>query len=729
MKKRSGILKRKIYMRFFTSFFLVLMLPIMVFFTVYIQYYQKQYRNKILEQAESNLKAEVRELERQAEECRNISMLSAASVYARPHNLKSNYRVSELISHLSGEVQTHSYIDGIDYYNQELPDKVYTHVGTFSSKYYRQYLAEDGQWKSMTEYMDNMGETCWQKSVTKYGTADSQKYLQYIVRMREGKCSFFVYTISLKELEKQLYQENSTTMLLDGEGRQLYPLTTNDRVYMEAQRGVSVIEAGTSDGQLKLVRYLPEASLFLEAKHVSQVFIACVLLILIAGGALVAVLSFYNNKPIEEIKKFCEEKFPCIPENIDSNIGSMEIIRLTLDKMDEKVQLLERKQREERLLLQLIYGKDCNSELFEEKLIHMNIFLEAECYQVFVAVAGEEVPDGNISVLFQMMLDENYECHMMEYSRSNVWVGIAGMSDGPEPKLVSQLESIAQKISRTMCKEFHIYVGGKCKGREKIHWSYIQALSVREKNKQQGSWGVSCFEDKEDRHPKFIYPKLEIDSLYDALVAANSKKVRLVTDVLVDFLRERNGNFFVCTTLCYDVLNTYCRAQGELEIDNPELEELMDVEFVYNIGDVEEMSRLILRIRDQFLRYIQESAGETTQDNIAIKAIAYIDQNVQNRNLNVSMVADKFQMSISNLSHQFKALTNRNISEYITKGKLEYIRDLLLNTDYSVQKIADMLGYSQTASFIRRFKQHYGMTPVEYRNMYQKEHENNFDTM
>jgi len=92
-------------------------------------------------------------------------------------------------------------------------------------------------------------------------------------------------------------------------------------------------------------------------------------------------------------------------------------------------------------------------------------------------------------------------------------------------------------------------------------------------------------------------------------------------------------------------------------------------------------------------------------------------------------VADKFQMSISNLSHQFKALTNRNISEYITKGKLEYIRDLLLNTDYSVQKIADMLGYSQTASFIRRFKQHYGMTPVEYRNMYQKEHENNFDTM
>ena len=71
---------------------------------------------------------------------------------------------------------------------------------------------------------------------------------------------------------------------------------------------------------------------------------------------------------------------------------------------------------------------------------------------------------------------------------------------------------------------------------------------------------------------------------------------------------------------------------------------------------------------------------------------------------------------MSNLSHQFKAQTNSKISEYITEKKFSYACRLLRETDYNIQKIADMTGYGRADSFGRKFRQHYGMSPAEYRS-------------
>ena len=59
----------------------------------------------------------------------------------------------------------------------------------------------------------------------------------------------------------------------------------------------------------------------------------------------------------------------------------------------------------------------------------------------------------------------------------------------------------------------------------------------------------------------------------------------------------------------------------------------------------------------------------------------------------------------------------QTILEYITEKKFEYAGELLVNTDYSVKMIAEMLSYRQSASFIRKFRQYYGITPLEYRNL------------
>ena len=63
-------------------------------------------------------------------------------------------------------------------------------------------------------------------------------------------------------------------------------------------------------------------------------------------------------------------------------------------------------------------------------------------------------------------------------------------------------------------------------------------------------------------------------------------------------------------------------------------------------------------------------------------------------------------MSMSNLSHQFKALTGRNISEYIAEKKMQFCQEAPADKRiFPSATWAIRLGYNQTSSFIRKFKQ------------------------
>ena len=188
-----------------------------------------------------------------------------------------------------------------------------------------------------------------------------------------------------------------------------------------------------------------------------------------------------------------------------------------------------------------------------------------------------------------------------------------------------------------------------------------------------------------------------------------------ITDVLIEILNKHDDNGFLCASLYYDVFNAYYRACANLEADGSARP--LDMEFL-DIQDKQTMIEMITNIKNQFKLYIEEYGEEKSDKNVVLKVIDYIDENITNYELSVSMLADNCNISISNLSHQFKAQMNCTISGYITEKRFAYASELLLKTDYTVNAIAEVLGYSQARSFIRKFRQYYGMTPTEYRSKY-----------
>jgi AraC-like DNA-binding protein/flagellin-specific chaperone FliS len=69
-----------------------------------------------------------------------------------------------------------------------------------------------------------------------------------------------------------------------------------------------------------------------------------------------------------------------------------------------------------------------------------------------------------------------------------------------------------------------------------------------------------------------------------------------------------------------------------------------------------------------------------------------------------------------------KSNTGLNFNDYITYMRLAYARELLANTDnqFTMDKIALDAGFGSRATFFRLFKEHYDLTPDEFRKLVHK---------
>lgn len=78
-------------------------------------------------------------------------------------------------------------------------------------------------------------------------------------------------------------------------------------------------------------------------------------------------------------------------------------------------------------------------------------------------------------------------------------------------------------------------------------------------------------------------------------------------------------------------------------------------------------------------------------------------------------MADHFGTTPSNLSHFFKKKTGLSLSKHIQSLKISRAKELILSTNMPIKEIINIIGYTDSSSFIRLFKAETGMTPNEFR--------------
>lgn len=97
----------------------------------------------------------------------------------------------------------------------------------------------------------------------------------------------------------------------------------------------------------------------------------------------------------------------------------------------------------------------------------------------------------------------------------------------------------------------------------------------------------------------------------------------------------------------------------------------------------------------------------------------YIEQHIQER-LSVEELADRFNIGRRTFERRFKQATNNSVLEYIQRIKIEAAKRSFESTRKNINEVMYDVGYSDTKAFRTTFKKITGLTPIEYRNKYNK---------
>ena len=153
----------------------------------------------------------------------------------------------------------------------------------------------------------------------------------------------------------------------------------------------------------------------------------------------------------------------------------------------------------------------------------------------------------------------------------------------------------------------------------------------------------------------------------------------------------------------------YCKEMGIKTSDENMESRFLDADRLHDfLIPFKEMVTEVISRRNEDL--------ENKNENLIVAACEYIDSNLA-EDISINMIADQIGVSEGHLSRMFKKTMNKNIVEYITEKRMEEAKRLLAETSFSIEKIANMSGYRTPHYFGKKFKEAYGYTPSEYREM------------
>ena len=135
-----------------------------------------------------------------------------------------------------------------------------------------------------------------------------------------------------------------------------------------------------------------------------------------------------------------------------------------------------------------------------------------------------------------------------------------------------------------------------------------------------------------------------------------------------------------------------------------------------------EVERWLIDICSDTAAMIKEQQGNRINVQ-ARKIAAYIDANLESRNISLIDIGDAVGLSPSYISRIFKEYYGTNYIDYLNRSRVDKAKQYLCGRSIPIQEIAEKLGFSSLQTFIRVFKKYERVSPGRYRNRDERKEE------
>ncbi len=129
----------------------------------------------------------------------------------------------------------------------------------------------------------------------------------------------------------------------------------------------------------------------------------------------------------------------------------------------------------------------------------------------------------------------------------------------------------------------------------------------------------------------------------------------------------------------------------------------------------------LMKKRDDMKRYFSNSSAASHNEENTLSTNPFMDAVVKNiekhlddSTFEAKVLADSYSMSLPTLYRKIKQYSDLSILELTRNIRLKKAAELLASQQYSVQEVAEMVGFNDTATFRKRFTEQYGVTPSQY---------------
>lgn len=124
--------------------------------------------------------------------------------------------------------------------------------------------------------------------------------------------------------------------------------------------------------------------------------------------------------------------------------------------------------------------------------------------------------------------------------------------------------------------------------------------------------------------------------------------------------------------------------------------------------------------RDSQSSFMMFQGQKDHKDEEIKKAQEYIEEHFQEK-ITVEQLAEKFAIGRRSFERRFKKATNNTVVEYTQRVKIEAAKRSFESSRKNINEVMFDVGYTDTKAFRDIFKKVTGMTPIEYRNKYNKQ--------
>ena len=301
---------------------------------------------------------------------------------------------------------------------------------------------------------------------------------------------------------------------------------------------------------------------------------------------------------------------------------------------------------------------------------------------------------------------------MKSYAVEHARNGILILNFSLQNQFDMLMAEIKHYISGDAEKEVAVGIGGLYKNLDAIALSYQEAVIAADYRLIKGMGNIIRYEEIKNSMECYYYPVDDEYLIGNHLNAGSYEQaIDRFHEILGKNLERDNLSVHALKLFFFGIELTALRTIEQMGL-NKELH--FDPNDIYKYQAKEELTDHIERV---FADICRLSATKRKNDHTELKdaVIQYVDRSYSNEQISLSMVAEAFNVSPSYISRFFKEQLDYNFLEYVNRKRIELAKEQLCDQTLDINTISRAVGYDNTSSFRRIFKKYVGISPSEYR--------------